>query len=128
MQTPCLTAPCASTPEAGLPDDEVEVGAVGSDQHSSAESYICDLLQSDAVSSITLAPLEDEQRKDPVPIEVIKFLEEGVLPENKHNSTSLLLWTGSCTFWTLSGSTSSKLWSLTFTNTAAIRQWVNDNL
>ena len=82
--------PHAPAPEEGIAEDEFQVAAIGSEDHSAGEMPIHTLLQSDPLSTQP-SSFEDEQRKDPALVEVIRFLEDGVLPEDEARARKLVL-------------------------------------
>lgn len=80
-------SPQAPAPDTGLAEDEIQVAAVGSED---SGMNIDSLLQSNSAST-PLISMEDEQRKDPDVMEVIKFLEDGVLPGDRDRARKLAL-------------------------------------
>ena len=83
-------SPQELAPDVGLAEGEVQVTAVDSGGQSVSEMNIDSLLRSDVVPT-SLTSLEEEQRRDPEMMEVIKFLEEGVLPEDQNRARKLAL-------------------------------------
>ena len=67
-----------------------QVAAIGTEDNSVGELTIHGLLQSDPISS-QLTSFEEEQCKDSALVEVIHFLEEGVLPEDEALACKLAL-------------------------------------
>ena len=70
--------------------DEFQVTAIDSTDHTDEEMSITSFLQADPAST-QLMSLEEEQRKDSSLVEVIRFLEEGVLPEDETRVRKLAL-------------------------------------
>ena len=56
------------------------------------ESTITNLLQAEAVD-IPMESLKDNQRKDPVLLEMIQYIEEGKLPADRQRARKLVLQT-----------------------------------
>ena len=73
-----------------IAENEFQVAAVDSEAQSVGEMSIDCLFQCDPVSSPQYS-LEEEQRKDPTVLEVIRYVEEGVLPEDKARARKLAL-------------------------------------
>ena len=70
--------------------DELQVAAIDITDHTDEEMSITSFLQADPAST-QLMSLEEEQRKDSSLVEVIRFLEEGVLPEDETRARKLAL-------------------------------------
>lgn len=83
-------SPQVPAPEAGLAEGEVQVAVVDSSRQSVGDMTIGSLLQSDTVSTPQTS-FEDEQRKDQEVMDVIKLLEERVLPEDQNRAHKLAL-------------------------------------
>ena len=82
--------PQAPAPDAELVGDEIQVAAIGSDDCSVGDRNIDTLLKCDPISG-TSASFEEDQRKDPAMVEIIRFLEEGVLPDDPDRARKLAL-------------------------------------
>ena len=80
--------PQAPAHETGIADNEVQAAAAESGNDSSGEMSIADLLQSDP-ASVEPASFAEEQCKDPRVQEVVKFLENGVLPVDEQHARKL---------------------------------------
>lgn len=72
----------------GLAKEEIQVAAVGSDDHRVVST--ASLLQQDDVT-IEMTSIGEEQRKDPMLVEVIRLLEDGVLPSDQDRARKLAL-------------------------------------
>ena len=79
--------PQALAPEEGIAEDEFQVAAITGDEHSLT---VGNLLQSDPAATHS-ASFEVEQRRDPALMEIIQFLERGVLPEDQTRARKLAL-------------------------------------
>ena len=75
--------PRGLTPDVGFAEEEIQIAIIDSDDHPDRKITRDALLQQDNVS-LAMMSLGKEQWKDPLLLEVIKFLENGVLLKEDH--------------------------------------------